>query len=425
MKTTSSQFSKLTDWFKKRTQGQRIMQWISYVMIFLMLIVFIVEYPAGLPDWRFYVSVLALATLLVINILWDQSHDHWTARKYAKFYLVAFVILSDLLIMGSVALTGRGEMVFLLFMLTAQFAVFYGVWPKGVIFSLFNLTVLTGILMAYGMTIDNLFQGVAEFLVGMIFVLVFVSLVNRSASETLRAESLLKDLQAANAELKAAQQKEKELAIAEERMRLARDIHDGLGHHLTVLSIQLQAADKLIQRNPQAAAQAIQQSRTEVQAALEEVRRSVGVMRQTPAESQPLTELLSSLVHDFNEHTSLHSTFEQSGQPVELSSFAQQTLFRTVQESLTNVQKHALGAMNILVKLEYAPETIRLVINDDGQKPDTASSERAGFGLKGLRERIDQLGGELCCGSGPAGGFQVDVSIPLQEVRRDQSPAGG
>jgi len=78
---------------------------------------------------------------------------------------------------------------------------------------------------------------------------------------------LLKDLQAANAALRAAHQKEKELAIAEERMRLARDIHDGLGHHLTVLSIQLQAAEKLVERNPQAAAEALRVSRSEASGA--------------------------------------------------------------------------------------------------------------------------------------------------------------
>jgi len=77
------------------------------------------------------------------------------------------------------------------------------------------------------------------------------------------------------------------LAIAEERMRLARDIHDGLGHHLTVLSIQLQAAEKLVERNPQAAAEALRVSRSEAQAALEEVRHSVGVMRQPPAKASP------------------------------------------------------------------------------------------------------------------------------------------
>jgi signal transduction histidine kinase len=223
--------------------------------------------------------------------------------------------------------------------------------------------------------------------------------------------------------LDAGRQKEKELAIAEERMRLARDIHDGLGHHLTVLSIQLQAAEKLVKRNPQAAAEAIRVSRGEAQAALEEVRRSVGVMRQSPGESQPLVDMITGLVHDFDEHTGLHSDFKLGGAPIELSVFAEQTLFRTVQESLTNIQKHARGVKHIQVKLEYSVEAVCLSVSNDGDLPE-ASSGQSGYGLKGLRERVDQLGGEVCCGPGSSNGFQVEVRIPLQEVPHDQSPAG-
>src|SRR6185369_9551933 len=109
---------------------------------------------------------------------------------------------------------------------------------------------------------ESLVQAGSQIMVGMIFVLVFVRLVDRAQQETRRAEGLLHDLRDANLQLQSANQKEKELAIAEERMRLARDIHDGLGHHLAVLSVQLQAAEKLVERNPQAAADAIRISRT-------------------------------------------------------------------------------------------------------------------------------------------------------------------
>jgi signal transduction histidine kinase len=282
-----------------------------------------------------------------------------------------------------------------------------------------------GIIKAYGESNAALIQTAAQILAGMIFILVFVLLERRSAQASERAEGLLKDLQAANTALKAAHEKEKELAIAEERMRLARDIHDGLGHHLTVLSIQLQAAEKLVERNPQAAAEALRVSRSEAQAALEEVRRSVGVMRQTPAESQPLMEMIASLVHDFGEHTGLPSSFEHTGMPIELSPFAEQTLFRTVQESLTNIQKHARVVKHIRVKLAYSLEVIHLVVSDDGQPLGNATSTQGGYGLKGLRERVDQLGGDFSCGPDSSNGFQVDVSIPLQEVVRDQSTARG
>jgi signal transduction histidine kinase len=337
---------------------------------------------------------------------------------------LVFNIVTNLLVLGAFAITGHGEIVFLLFMQVAQFASTFGIWP-GVAYCFTSLGVALGIIKAYGAAENELIQVGAQFLAGMLFVLLFTLLQSRSEKEKRRAEGLLKELQAANIELKAAQQREKELAIAEERMRMARDIHDGLGHHLTVLSIQLQAADKLVERNPQAAAEAIQISRAEAQAALEEVRRSVGVMRQSPAESQPLELMLANLVGDFSEHTRLDSHFEQSGNPVDLSAFAEQTLFRAVQESLTNVQKHGQGVKHILVKLEYSPESVRLAVSDDGQKPDLATAGKAGFGLKGLQERVDQLGGEICCGPGKAGGFQVDVTIPLREVIHDQSSPGG
>jgi signal transduction histidine kinase len=198
-----------------------------------------------------------------------------------------------------------------------------------------------------------------------------------------------------------------------------------LGHHLTVLSIQLQAAEKLVERNPQSALEAIQVSRNETQAALEEVRRSVGVMRQPPPESQPLVEMITNLVHDFKEHTGLQSDFEPTGTPIELSAFAGQTLYRTVQECLTNIQKHAIDVKHILVKLEYTPDAVRLVVRDDGKQTEISPSTQAGYGLRGLRERLDQLGGKLNCGQASSGGFQVDASIPLQEVVRDQSTSGG
>jgi signal transduction histidine kinase len=426
MQTTSSKIPRLAVWFKKNTEGAMLMQWISYFMIFSVLVIFILEYPSSEKlDWRFYAAVLSLGATLVINILWFQYHKQQLVRRHTLIFHWAFNIVTTLLVLAAFAFSGASEIVFLLFMQVAQFASIFGVWPAGAIYSVVSLGAAMGIIKAYGQSNGALIQIGAEFMAGILFILVFVLLERRSALASERAEGLLKDLQAANAALKAAHKKEKELAIAEERMRLARDIHDGLGHHLTVLSIQLQAAEKLVERNPQAATQALQVSRSEAQAALEEVRRSVGVMRQSPAESQPLVEMIASLVHDFGEHTGLPSDFEPGGTPIELSPFAEQTLFRTVQESLTNIQKHARGVRHIRVKLVYSAESIHLVVSDDGQPSDGAPSAQSGYGLQGLRERVDQLGGEFCCGPVSSNGFQVDVSIPLQEVLRDQSPARG
>jgi len=417
--------NRLANWLQKNTEGTMLMQWISYFMIFSVLVIFILTYPDNeRGNWRFYTTILILAILLITNILWFQSEDHWFFRGHDRLFLWSINIFTTLLVLTAFALTGRGEIVFLLFMQVAQIATTQGVWPAGVLASLAGLGASLGILKFYGSSNESVIQFGAQFLTGMIFVLVFTLLAMRAEKEKMRAEGLLRELQAANIELKAAQQKEKELAIAEERMRMARDIHDGLGHHLTVLSIQLQAADKLVERNPQAAAEAIQTSRSEVRAALEEVRRSVSVMRETPEVSQPLDLMLKGLVQDFDEHTGLTAEFESKGTAYDLASFARQTLYRAVQESLTNIQKHGKGVKRIQVLLEYSPENVHLLVSDDGEKPDMDLSAQAGFGLQGLKERVDQLGGMFCCGPGKLHGFQVDVTIPLQEVFGDPGSAG-
>jgi signal transduction histidine kinase len=314
--------------------------------------------------------------------------------------------------------------IFLLFMLCSQATILLGIWPAGLIFCLINMASWLVVFHFMGANNQEMISFAASLGIGILFILFLTILLDRYSKQTKRAETLLQELQAANARLEAARQKEKELAIAEERVRLARDIHDGLGHHLTVLSIQLQAADKLVSRNPQAAIEAIQRSRAEAQAALDEVRHSVGMMRQSPAENQPLPEVLSDLVKDFDQRTGLRATFERTGAPVELSSFTRQTLFRTVQESLTNATKHGKGVQEISVKLEYLSEAVRLVVRDDGQAVDPVPNSQPGYGLVGLRERVEQLGGKIQSGPIKTGGFEIEVSIPLQEAVHDPGFAG-
>ena len=419
MKTSVPLFSALADWFRKRAEGAHIFQWINYLMIFTVLVAFIVAPPHGRPDWQFYLVVLALTAVLVLNIAWFQYHEQLHAGGHIELYCWIYCLVTDVLVLGTFALTGREEVVFLVLMEVATFSSMFGIWPRGIIYTLVNLAVTLGTIKGLGASDADLLQSGSQIMVGMLFVQVFVLLIDRAQLETQRAEKLLEDLRSANLKLMAAHRQEKELAIAEERMRLARDIHDGLGHHLTVLSIQLQAAEKLVERSPQEAAEAIRISRTEAQAALEDVRQSVGMMRQTPAESRPLEEMLANLTREFALHTTLQVDFRQAGSPVELSSFARQTLFRAVQESLTNARKHGKDVTCINVRLEYTPEAVRLVVSDDGRAPDVRPVGETGFGLTGLRERLDQLGGSLRSGPRPEGGFELEVHIPLQDPGDD------
>ena len=413
----------IKDWLKTYSEGPRLVQLGIYWIIFVVLLLFIVNYPAGLAQWQFFGTVITLTALLALNLVW-LNPDPAASEKMQAAHDWAFVLISAALIFATIWLSGQTDLIYIFPLVCGQTAIKRGVWPAGVVFGAAIVIIWFGYLSLNGNSLNAIIAVGTSLLTGIMLILLMVTLVNGYSRQTKRAEALLAELQVANARLETAREKEKDLAIAEERVRMARDIHDGLGHHLTVLSIQLQAAGKLVDRDPQAAAQAIQVCRSEAQAALEEVRQSVGIMRQSPAQSQPLPETLASLVASFDQHARMHASFECTGAPVELSSFARQTLFRTAQEGLTNAQKHAVNVRQVQVCLAYEPMAVRLSVHDDGQKLDGALSNPPGFGLKGLSERASQLGGDFRSSPGATGGFEIEICLPIQENENDPRATG-
>jgi signal transduction histidine kinase len=407
--------STIKAWFKTNTQGLRLLQLCVYGAIIIVLAIFLVNHSPNLAEWRFYGTVVALAFLLVLNITWANPRPPASARLHIAQQW-AFLIPSSILILAIVWMSGLFDAAYLLSILCIQAGFKRGVWPAGLIFGAANLAAWLVLQMAMGMPAATIVMVESYLASGIVFALLATTLLERYSNQTKRAERLLEELQTANLELKAAHQKETDLAIAQERLRLARDIHDGLGHHLTVLSIQLQAASKLVARDPQAASGAIETCRSETQAALEEVRHSVSVMRQSPQVDQSLPEALAALAQSFDRLTGLHVSFELVGNAFDLAPIARQTFYRAVQEGLTNVQKHAKGAQHIHICLVYAPQSVRLSVQDDGQGLSAAAlPSPAGFGLEGLRERVEQLGGVFHSGPGETRGFELEICIPIRE----------
>jgi signal transduction histidine kinase len=404
----------IRDWLKAHTQGQFILQSCAYLLIFMVLVTFIVNAPENLSREKFFGAVLALTGLLVLNIVWAVPNPA-LSQKAKNTQQWAFLLLSSVLILGVVWMSGQYDAAYLLGVLCIQAGFKRGVWPFGVIFSAANLAAWCGLLTFMGLPPSGIAIFLKTVIPGIFFALLLTVVLERYARQTRRAEGLLGELKAANAALEAARQKETDLAVAEERVRLARDIHDGLGHHLTVLSIQLQAASKLVDRNPPAAAEAIQVCRAETQAALEEVRHSVGVMRAGPADCRSLPETLALLAQSFDQHTGIRASFTCAGDPVEVSAPARETLYRAAQEGLTNAQKHAKNVRQVTARLAYETAAIRLIISDDGQTPAGAPPAAGpGFGLAGLRERVTRLGGSFSSGPGPTGGFEIEICLPKQ-----------
>jgi signal transduction histidine kinase len=219
------------------------------------------------------------------------------------------------------------------------------------------------------------------------------------------------------AELQAAQSRLQQLAVAEERNRLARELHDALGHRLTVAVVQLEGAQRLVEKDPARAAKMIGAMREQVKEALGDLRQSVATLRTTAPDDvpfgEPLDTALTRLAREFQDSTGLPVHLSLPPQLPALTEAQRLALYRAAQESLTNTHKHA-GAKNIWLNLSVADATLTLTAADDGR--GLPANPNGGFGLRGLRERAAQAGGELELGARPGGGAQVTLTVPLNNM---------
>ncbi len=229
-------------------------------------------------------------------------------------------------------------------------------------------------------------------------------------TELLRRERRAReDLAAAHGRLREYAAQAEELATTQERNRLARDIHDGLGHHLTVVQMQVQAARAVLAADPEKADAVLAKAQQQATEALAEVRRSVAALREvrTPA---PLSEALKELAEETSA-AGVPTRLEIEGTVRPLPPEAEEALYRAAQEGLTNVRKHA-AAESARVVLDYDhPATVRLEVRDDGRGL-VADVAGAGFGLLGLTERAARLGGRLDVSSDKGQGTTLLVEVP-------------
>ncbi|MDX1414261.1 MAG: sensor histidine kinase [Candidatus Promineifilaceae bacterium] len=201
-----------------------------------------------------------------------------------------------------------------------------------------------------------------------------------------------------------------EVAAADERNRLARDIHDSLGHHLTAISIQLEKAIAYQDRDSSQSAEALYNARRTTREALQEVRQSVGTLRQA---NKPfnLTAALQDLIQRM-EHHQLYIDLNITGDETRFSTFAQMTLYRLVQEGLTNIHKHA-GATQANITIHFMEQKIAARISDNGRGFDPIGTRSNGhYGLQGIRERIALVDGTFNIDSSPDAGTTLTASIP-------------
>ncbi|MFY7066315.1 sensor histidine kinase [Nocardiopsis changdeensis] len=212
--------------------------------------------------------------------------------------------------------------------------------------------------------------------------------------------------------------REREAEVArhryEERLRIAREVHDLVGHSLSVISMQAGVALHVVDRRPEQAAVALAAIRDSSRSALEELRRTLAVFRgEEGAALEPVAGLdrLEGVVEEMG-RAGLAVTVERSGEAVVLPGAVDHALLRIAQEALTNVLRHAGAGAVARVEVAFEAGWVRLVVADTGAGPGAGWCE--GAGIAGMRERARGVGGELAAGPGDGGGFVVRVRVPVE-----------
>jgi signal transduction histidine kinase len=204
------------------------------------------------------------------------------------------------------------------------------------------------------------------------------------------------------------------IAVAEERARIARELHDVVAHGVSVIAVQADAAEAALEQDPARAAEPLRTIRGSAHDALGEMRRMLGVLRQGDEGSEHGPQPGLARLPDLLEHAragGLAVELEVEGEPRALPASLDLTAYRIVQEALTNVLKHAAGAPTT-VRLAWSPALLELAVRDAGPGPN-GSEPAGGHGLVGMAERVRIHGGRLHTGRTVGGGFEVIVQLPL------------
>ena len=238
-------------------------------------------------------------------------------------------------------------------------------------------------------------RNIAQATTAVVFVIVYVGIAQREREARQRMEALAAEVA--------------QLAAAKERSRLAREIHDTLGHYLTVIHVQLEAARAVIRADPDRGILAVSRAQALAKDGLTAVRQSVKALREDVT-VDGVAEQLASLVDSVRDE-GFSATFRTSGTPRSVRAAVALALHRTTLEALTNVRKHAEAA-NVEIELAFGDSGwLQLRIHDDGKgvADDTIGT---GFGLQGIRERAEQLKGSANYHTASGKGFTLHVELP-------------
>ncbi len=389
------------------------------LFVFMVVIGYVVTFviASGQPDrrftfqelfWGFLFGVVYLFLGLNSHVILDRLPAGWAEALYLSVQCSMLLGIGWVLGTGGTWLIGAPLAGFAVEELAPRRR-----WPVYV-------AIIAAIILPIGLRYDTwtsaLINGVTVSSV-IFFVAIFAQLRLNEQQARENVEQLMVELEQANVQLAAYAAQAEELAMTQERNRMAREIHDTLGHYLTIVNVQIEAARAVMGSDPGRALDAMNKAQELAQKGLARVRESVAALRESPVSNRPLHQAIASLVEE-TQSTGIVTELEVVGEPQALENKVALALYRAAQEGLTNVRKHA-RASRVDVLLNFQPGKVSLEVKDNGVG---AVETSGGFGLLGIRERVQLLGGGLEVSTGVGQGFCLTISVPVSQAGRPVQP---
>jgi signal transduction histidine kinase len=263
-------------------------------------------------------------------------------------------------------------------------------------------------IMSFSNNWGAVWAGLPVFFVGQVFILIFTQTAVTEQRGRLKMEKLAKELSEANQHLSEYAKQVNDLATSQERNRLAREIHDGLGHYLTTINMQVKAAQAVLKKDSKQAEDLLEKAEQLTSEALLDVRNSVESLREENHGPLSLVDRIKRLVES-SKIKNREYLVTITGQPRPLTPQVDVTLFRAVQEAINNSNKHSRST-KVEINLSFLePKLIRLSILDNGIGSENADG---GFGLIGMKERVQLIQGKLAIQTEPGKGFRIEIIAP-------------
>ncbi|PUA36217.1 sensor histidine kinase [Paenibacillus elgii] len=344
-------------------------------------------------------QVFGIGTGIVAVYVWMlwSNPSSWNASRY--ILVTAILIAAVVMVRG--LHTGYPDN-FLLWPLVFLLARAQPAWSRVTT----SLAVLTGVVIVLLSCTDKISYGDILALIGVYISIRSLTLLKVANQEN---ERQLVELKQAHAELQEAAVHSMRYAAITERTRLARDIHDGLGHHMTSLIVQLQALKLIFGKEPAAAEESVEELLKVARKGMEEIRTAV---REWSDDEKGLGIIaLKGLVSQTQSNSKLQIEFFQRGNISEWTLERSTVLYRILQESLTNILRHA-DADHATVTVEEASGRVRLTVADNGTYNGKKPLE-SGFGLSGMKERCESVNGHCSFSFNKPQGLKVEAVIPL------------